>query len=286
MPKQKSLYFDSQGNPKLKNSYCVFMDILGFSRLSQKAFFDGQGEPLLIKIHKALTSQEKDFTPDSSPGFPPDWHAKFFTDNLVVGQIITSEDGESEFGFIILQMMIYQARLAMEGLFVRGGVSIGDLFIDDNTVFGPSLIQAYRIESQIAQEPRILLSDEVFEILKSQMEYYKHQFDSPQNNHILIDSDGKPFVNYLAVLFEDSDSTEDYVTPWNWLKVHKKHIEQNLVDYQDNPYVWSKYKWLAEYHNFFCTEYKNFPEFGYDENALINPDLANRHPSRIISTPD
>ena len=54
-----------------------------------------------------------------------------------------------------------QAQLAAIGLgfFIRGGLSIGDIYISGNTVFGPALIEAYEIESKLAEVPRIMIAD-------------------------------------------------------------------------------------------------------------------------------
>ena len=37
----------------------------------------------------------------------------------------------------------------------RGGVAIGDIYHDDEAVFGPGLVRAYDIESNVAKFPRI-----------------------------------------------------------------------------------------------------------------------------------
>lgn len=45
---------------------------------------------------------------------------------------------------------------ACMGFFLRGAVTIGDLFHDDQIVFGPALNRAYELESEEAVYPRIL----------------------------------------------------------------------------------------------------------------------------------
>ena len=44
---------------------------------------------------------------------------------------------------------------------LRGGVTIGELFIDDTVVWGPGLVEAYNIESKVANYPRVIVSKDV-----------------------------------------------------------------------------------------------------------------------------
>jgi len=45
----------------------------------------------------------------------------------------------------------------------RGGVAIGDIYHDDEAVFGPGLVRAYDIESNVAKFPRIVVDQEVLD---------------------------------------------------------------------------------------------------------------------------
>ena len=227
----KSEYFDPDGTPKLRFSYCTFMDILGFSTMCDEADKLGQGDALLANIHRIITSQVKYFQPYS--GVIPDWYVKLFTDNVVSGYIISSQDGESELGFAFLHAIYYQLELALEGYFVRGGITTGDLFIDDNIVFGPALIESYSIEQTIARYPRIVLSESVYKLAISQLSSYGDKHYSPQYSHILIDSDGKPFLNYLEPIFDDSTIEDDSISN-QILKSIKKILSswQNINGYR------------------------------------------------------
>lgn len=41
---------------------------------------------------------------------------------------------------------------------LRGGITIGELFIDNAVVWGTSLIEAYAIENNLANYPRVIVS--------------------------------------------------------------------------------------------------------------------------------
>ena len=47
------------------------------------------------------------------------------------------------------------------GCLLRGGVTIGPLFHENGVVFGGGLVQAYRMESDGARYPRIIVSQSV-----------------------------------------------------------------------------------------------------------------------------
>ena len=121
---------------------------------------------------------------------------KVYTDNMIVGYPI-KDDGEEELNEILDNVSEYQFNLALEGLFVRGGVSVGDFYINEDIVFGPALLDAHNVESNLACYPRIVLDDKTV----SRLQKYINNYDiAPQKNKILIDNDGKWFLNYLNTI--------------------------------------------------------------------------------------
>ena len=57
-----------------------------------------------------------------------------------------------------------QLGAAIWGFFVRGAVTIGDLYHDARSVFGPALVRGYELESRHAKSPRIILDPDVHEL--------------------------------------------------------------------------------------------------------------------------
>lgn len=275
---RKNIYFDEDGTPRLLTSYCVFMDILGFTNTITESFGKGEGEALFKRFYEVISSQAKLFKSDPDFHLPDRWIAKIFTDNIVLGHPFYSTDGESEFGSIVWTVASYQLAMALEGFFVRGGIAIGDLFMDENTAFGPALLEAHSIESTLARDPRIILSKEVHGLVISHTTFYADPSKCPQNRDVLIDADGNAFINYLDELI--INVTEGFLVDWEGLGRHKEHIEAGLTKYKPQPRIWSKYYWLANYHNFFCEEIQDFS--GFSDSYLIRPELAKTHPCRLI----
>lgn len=240
-------------DPKLVNSVVCAIDILGFSQMIVDSSRDGYGSKLLKEVSYLINKNKRCIIPNKySEG-----KIKIYTDNMIVGYPI-NDDGEEELNEILDNVAEYQFNLSIEGLFVRGGVSVGDFYINDDIVFGPALLDAHNTESQLACYPRIILDDKTVKRLKKYINYYDV---APQESKILIDNDGQWFLNYLNTIFryyrECSNKYEFERIQLELLLRHKEKIEEMLEKYKENIRVWDKYVWTANYHNYFC-DY-NFP---------------------------
>lgn len=240
-------------NPKLVNSVVCAIDILGFSQMIVDSCNDGYGSQLLREISYLINKNKQCIIPNKySQG-----KIKIYTDNMVVGYPI-KDDGEEELDEILENVSEYQFNLSIEGLFVRGGISIGDFYINEDIVFGPALLDAHNTESKLACYPRIILDDKTVARLQKHINYYDA---APQHNKILIDNDGQWFLNYLNTIFKyytECDNEYEFErVQLGLLLRHKEKIEEMLNIYKKNIRVWDKYVWTANYHNYFCD--LNFP---------------------------
>jgi hypothetical protein len=170
---------------------------------------------------------------------------------------------------------MYQHSLALSGFFIRGAISVGELFVSDELVFGDGLLQAHEAETQLARDPRIVLAKSALTSIEKHMCYYSSVRSSPHNYHLLADSDKQVFVNYLMVPLDGSPGNEHHE---HGLKKHRDHIKENLERFQDRPRIWNKYSWAANYHNFVCDWiYPN------RKSVRIPPDVLQAHPRRLHS---
>lgn len=257
-----SPYLSLDSEPATQLSVVAYFDILGFVEETRQAYHSGSSHELLVRLRGALTDGYESLRDNFSreQGRVPGWEVKTFTDNVVIGYPIY-EDGELELGSVLESLGLFQSYLVNEGFFIRGGVSVGHLYMDRDIVFGDGLLEAYDAESKLARDPRIVLAASARSYLLRHMEYYVSSDVAPQSMEVLKDEDGQLFLNYLGSVFvSDPPSTE-------WLEQHKSSVEGKLRAFKDNPPVWSKYAWVARYHNHFCSSYSDFEEF------LIQPDL-------------
>jgi hypothetical protein len=252
-------YVDDAGKPILKESYCFFLDFLGFSSYVQSAETIDDEQKLLDKFvrdvspHIEEASKPKAFDYDGVGKLF--WGAKIFTDNLVLGYPVKSEAKESELGNAVFDAMYYQLNCVLSGFFVRGGMTYGNLCIADDIVFGKALINAVVVEKS-ADFPRIAICNSIKDIIHGHMEFYSSPEASPHHKTFLSDNSGVWFLNYMMCLAEDEFIDRDS------LYKHKEVVSYCLDLFKENQGIFRKYHWLAEYHNWFCKNY-------YDEDGDV-----------------
>ncbi len=277
MKNNRNPYIGEYGAPTLKRSVVAFIDILGYVDLVKNAEEESKSQELLTKLHRALNKARRHVDPDRSDSIVNSFRDKdlsafrAFTDNIVIGHPI-HDDGEIELGNIFNDLSYFQMIMTIEGFFIRGAISIGDLYMDDITVYGSGLVEAYEAELNLSRDPRIILAESARTAVNQHLEYYGGGDHAPQNRDLLKDSDGQYFVNYLDTIIPEHDCVYE-----DELRKHKEIIEKKLIEYKNKPPIWSKYMWAANYHNYFCEENSQI-------NDCLKVDTAgfNLKPARIV----
>jgi hypothetical protein len=193
---------------------------------------------------------------ENSKGLEGDTHyaLKIFTDNIVLGYPLQRphfDHGEPELGDIFGTFAEFQAGLAMEGFFIRGGIAFGEHYMDDDIVFGKALLEAVE-QDKGGGPPRITIAPSALEKLDRQLAFYGEPERAPHNEYLLKDSDGGIFLNYLSEAF--------YAFPeggilLDMIEGHQNALIEGLKTYKSNPGVRAKFEWAARYHNFVCNDY-------------------------------
>lgn len=260
--------------PRLKPSVFVFMDVLGYQSLHQEAEDSRTQAEFLESLHGALLDgrnwfEEKAGDEVIAPPqrlFNKDRHAlKAFSDHIVIGWPIR-EDAESELGDALDRLACFQLSMVNTGFFIRGAISVGDAYIDDIAVSGKALIDAYEGESRLARDPRIILTRSAETKVQSHLRYYTPREAAPQVRDLLIDSDGRWFLNYLNVILVLEDDSGPF---YEELRRHRQAVETQLSKYKDTPAILAKYAWVAKYHNYFCDLHSRF----FADEYKIETDL-------------
>ncbi len=260
------------GKPHVQQSIVAFFDILGFTAEIRRATEEKRVDAYLQKIAGVVKQwydliRDEFMTEHRSQRF---WEVKTFTDNVVIGHPIV-RGGESEFGGVMNQVAMLQLGFALEGLFVRGGIAVGDLYMDDDLVFGVGLLDAVASE-KAADVPRVVLNEPATEMVKQHLKSYLYAEDAPQSSDLLRDEDGRLFLNYLGEAWQDHTEQPDY----SIVDQHRKIVSERLSAFRASPRVWSKYSWVARYHNYACTEF-----LPGAEDYRIDVDLLSLRAARI-----
>jgi hypothetical protein len=146
--------------------------------------------------------------------------------------------------------------------------------MDEDVVYGNSIIDAYEAESQLACNPRVVFAKSAVEPILSHLLFYANVDISPQNRHVMVDSDSQLFVNYLATPTDDVE-----YLPAEFLASitqHRDLIAERLVEFSGIPAIWSKYVWSALYHNTIMREYYRLSDEYYIREELFAPKKAHR----------
>jgi hypothetical protein len=277
-------YQTRTGEAWLRPSWVVYLDILGFVASIRRAAESRKQEEHLKQLRSALTEAREDLREGiENPSWsrdrslPAPYAIKVFTDNIVLGFPIHS-DGESEFGSMIARVGQYQYTLLKHGFFVRGGVAYGDLYMDDDVVYGKGLLDAYDAESTLARDPRIVLGPSAMAQVHTHLAWYDEVATAPHNEHLLVDSDSQMFVNYLAIPIDGLEPSDPLPSEYHDdLAKHRDLIVSRLQEFTKAPPLWSKYSWVGAYHNLFCTEFIS------GARHLIAPEMLS-HPALRLAT--
>lgn len=271
----KEIYKSNKGDLLFRQSFCAYVDVLGFSeKIKQNDLIYFNKYLQILNDELKHIEQTHDL---SGKGGLKSFELKIFTDNFVFGHPWFDQFGESELGNIFEVLSHIQFTFAKSDIFIRGAITMSDLYMDENIVLGPALVDAYTLESKKAVSPRIILSDGVVEVVDKHVRYYADQMSSPQYHQYLIDLDGTYFVNYLFILFYDATPSNAKLT--EELNAHKAPIIQNLIIHKNNFKLFEKYAWLASYHNYFC---EKFVKIQYPEIDITSVNISDSLYKKVI----
>lgn len=142
--------------------YVAFLDLLGFSNLC----LSESCEKIKAIIDDINLLKYDYICSFSTLTIPPE-----VINNAVIrlvsdSIIITMPNNDYGLLFILYFCALLHIKLLDCGILLRGGIEKGECFVNENTIFGPSVIKAYRLENQHAIYPRIIISNDIIKDLK------------------------------------------------------------------------------------------------------------------------
>ena len=172
-----------------------------------------------------------------------DFEMKVFSDNILIAlKIQKGMLARQIFSIINIVSLLQFEALFQFGFPLRGGITIGELYIDDSVVWGTGLIEAYQIEDKLANYPRVIISKNVIETYEKQEDI---EFDL--SAFIRQDTDGYWFVHYLIAA--------PNITLIPVLSNNLAELASSCADGNDR--VKQKINWLISYFNNHCREFRN-----------------------------
>lgn len=143
-------------------------------------------------------------------------------------------------------------------MLLRGGIEKGKYFVNENTIFGPAVIKAYRLENKKAIYPRIIISHDIVKGLKDHGFQKKRTYIKLPNEHddlvnqlkllCIKDIDDYYFVHYFNcvqnIALLKNTSRKDKI---------ESFIKDSILAYKDTD-LYQKYEWLANYYEKYMKE--------------------------------
>ena len=214
-----------------KKYYVAFLDILGFKNLINNPETTCQS---ILKMYKEFGVMHKTFFNGKRQDIQ-EVTMKVMSDSIC---LFIEADKPNAFYSLILFCTAFQCDLLMlpQPIFVRGGIALGDMFVENDIIFGSALTQAYLLEEKNAKVPRII-------ILKETLEYGKKQGDADGAKDLDIltfrDDDAFYTLNYLYFLYlegnnEIKDKIKDVISGYLDTKVDESirqkylYIDKNI----------------------------------------------------------
>lgn len=231
----------------------TFVDILGFKALVNSSTY----EEIRAKLETVLRFSGFDENEDGE-GLEP--KIIQFSDAIIrIRPLDSKTNSESPYGlafYELLDLVHMQGELVIHGICLRGGVSIGEIHFEEQTIFGPGFVRAYELESIYAKYPRVVVDPKFIKALSSDKRLLsshnpeKYEIDSIRKM-IRQEDDGVYSIDYLRAFLGEVDEPEDQ--PF-FLRKHKELILSNSKGLDDLNPISAKYLWMANYHNTVISE--------------------------------
>ena len=224
-----------------------YFDFLGFRSALKGADEEREGRILhiLTQLARATTDasyRRTDNGDRTSHSIRPAFTA--FSDNIVYSHPASHVDAVG-MGPVCIALAQDAARVFSQaitiGCLVRGGIAIGKMHHEGGVAFGPAFVEAYELESQFANTPRIILSKLASERI-------------PQHPYVSTDMDGFSTLNYVRAAYDQIPSgppgvSEQWADKRAWIAMVQRVCAQQIAAMEDtsNLHGLSKWRWFSSY---------------------------------------
>lgn len=223
----------------LEHSLIGYIDILGYQNFIYDKIMSSQLHMIINETFE-IASNSKSYT------FSTTIRLKMFSDNIIFVADLNSNLSDVLKDLIFVLASIQFSVLQKSGVLLRGVITEGDIYINENYVFGTGLVEAYIAESNNSF-PRITIDNNLIGNMRTS-QYY--------DNFIKQDGDDMFFINYLA-FFTSTDfmytDQDKFDLAQNIITITTTSCNSilSLGKFKYDAYynVLNKYLWTIEYFN-------------------------------------
>lgn len=199
-----------------------------------------------------------------------------FSDSII--RILPS-DAISGVFYELMDVLHAQSKLISQGILIRGGMTIGDIAVGQDQIFGPAFIEAYELESKIAVYPRVVVSPRLLnEFSSGKLPFVRHHDLNQESEYVggLMQQgdDGIWHVDYLRAFATEVDEPKYYAYFLSHHLMVIRNISALVVKHQGQlSSLALKANWLARYHNKVVTERaEDLKKIGAEPAKLLFPE--------------
>ncbi len=230
--------------------YVLFIDILGFSAQVVQADTD-------LEVRKNII-RELQLIRDTLCNNPLTGFIFTHFSDCIVASSNRSAEGLRQ---MLSSIKWLTLNLLNHGCFVRGGLTVGLLYHDNDLVFGRPFIEAHELEKNVAIYPRTVVSESVLKDINLYGVGYKE--------HFLEDFDGQYFFNYMT---DYRDYTPNNFRPGTVILDYSanhiiNHIHSKLNQFEGRPL--EKAIWFQNYWNKEVASQGVFPRIEKDNGGVL-----------------
>lgn len=239
----------------------AFVDILGFKTIIEDSVCDTSLRRKVLEATEIIHSRRE--------GQIEGTQVTTFSDSAVISYPLNMRNA---LFYTIIDIIHLQLELGNKGIMLRGGIAIGDVYHDDDIVFGPAMNEAYFLESKVAKFPRVVIRKETLEegfvntegLSKYEIETNWQDLMSLVKPDNYNDKENDENLFFIDLLRQDNELTDFGDEYYEWLKAFRVAIVEGLnryskasAEYQsmrvedriEADKVFKKYRWLLNYWN-------------------------------------
>lgn len=247
------------GDLKQKKYVVAFLDILG---ASEKMTSPEESDKFLQQINDLYTKRVKYLGSEKTENIKlKRLRNRIFSDNIVIAQECKQHSFLPELYRVINRSAFIQAIALRQGIFLRGAITHGDFFISNTFVYGQALVDAYKMESERAKYPRIIIDERMFGDVRYPAEDQRIAY----GKFLRRDFDGEYFLNFARFYILPKSSAHSIAN----LRQAARRILEAFEQHNTRCDVRQKYYWLIKRFNMFCEE------AGFSEQSIVFDDGSN-----------
>ena len=220
--------------------YVCFIDVLGFSNDILNNWHNLESNPL----EKILSIKDKmPISDEAAEDVESESHRKYacrvntvsdsvticfgFDEDIIIGDLVLGLET------VIGNIAYIWSTFISEGYSIRGAIDFGDIYWDTNELIGPAFINAYRLESEVAKNSRVIISSGLNRELQNLFENYESVLTEHLIQRFRKDVDGYIIIDPSLI----HDTEEEKLRLIQELTIMRNEVKSGIIKEKYTPLI-------------------------------------------------